>query len=300
MTRTVTVAATNFMTRPVGSFDEFADQVRGTLDRCGEAELVVLPEYFTLGLFALVDGWREAPLGRLRELAGFASDVDGLLSSEAKARRQVIAGGSTLVESDRGAENVCVLYGADGSRHAHPKTHLMPEEAEFVDHEGQEMSVVDLGDVRVGIAICYEMEFPECSGALSELGAEVILCPSYTLTEAGFWRVRHCAAARAIENQVYVVHSCAGGEPVDTLPGGWARAAILSPCDRAWEPNGVVGETVANVEDVVVRTLDLDVLGAMREDGDATTFRDRRRRADVVRRWPSHLSSAQVGSGRHA
>lgn len=300
MTRTVTVAATNFMTRPVNSFDEFAGQVRTVLDRCREAEIVVLPEYFTLGLFALIDGWREAPLTRLRELAAFAPAVDHLLHSEAVARGQTIAGGSTLVGSDGELENVSVLYSADGIRYRHAKSHLMPEEAEFVDHEGEEMSVVDLGRVRVGIAICYEMEFPECSGALAELGAEVILCPSFTLTEAGFWRVRHCAAARAIENQVYVVHSCAGGEPVHTLPGGWARAAILSPCDRPWKPNGVVGEAAENTEGVVVRTLDLDALQAMREEGDAPTFRDRRRRADVVRGWPSHLSGTPVGSRRHA
>lgn len=300
MTRTVAVAATNFITRPVNSFDEFAGQVRGVLDRCREAELVVLPEYFTLGLFALIDGWREAPLARMRELAAFAPEVDELLVTEARARGQAIAGGSTLVRSVDGDENVCVLYAPDGARHGHAKSHLMPEEAEFVDREGEEMTVIDLGHVRVGVAICYEMEFPECSGALAELGAEVILCPSFTLTEAGFWRVRYCAAARAIENQVYVVHSCAGGKPVHTLPGGWARAAILSPCDRPWRPDGVVGEAATNVEDVVVRTLDLDLLHAMREEGDATTFRDRRRRADVVRSWPSHLSGTRVGGGRHA
>jgi predicted amidohydrolase len=298
MTRTVAVAATNFMIRPVTSFDHFADQVRGTLDQCFGAEIVVLPEYFTLGLFALVEGWREAPLPRLRELDAFAPDIDVLLSSEAVSRGQIILGGSTLVRGESGHANVCVLYSPDGTRHQHAKSHLVPEEREFADHEGDEMSVVDLGRVRVGIAICYEMELPECSGTLAELGAEVILCPSLTLTPAGFWRVRHCAAARAIENQVYVVHSCTGGEPDHPLPGGWAQASILAPCDRAWEPDGVLGEAPTNIEDVVVRTLDLDALHEMRAAGDATTFRDRRRRADVVREWPSHLSSAHVGGAQ--
>jgi predicted amidohydrolase len=299
MGRTVSIAAVNFITRAVGSFDDFAAQVRRTLDRCRAADIVVLPEYFGVGLFSLVEDWRGAPLEDLRSLARFEGEIAELLAGEAARRGQHILGGTTLASSDEGCQNVSVLYAPDGARHRHSKSHLMPEERMFVDVEGDKMDVIDLGQVRVGIAICYEIEFPECVATLAELGAEVILCPSLTLSEAGFWRVRHCAAARAIENQVYVVHSCAGGVPDHALPGGWAQASILSPCDRAWEPTGVLGETAANVEDVIVRTVDLDELHAMREGGDATTFRDRRRRADVVREWPSHLRQLREAEPRH-
>ena len=63
------------------------------------------------------------------------------------------------------------------------------------------MEVIELPFAKVGFNICYEAEIPECAATLTEQRAESILCPSFTFTEFGFWRVRHCAAARAIENQ---------------------------------------------------------------------------------------------------
>ncbi|MDI8799998.1 hypothetical protein MJM59_32555, partial [Salmonella enterica subsp. enterica serovar Montevideo] len=42
-----------------------------------------------------------------------------------------------------------------------------------------------------------------------------------------FWRVRHCCHARCIENQIYLVHCCLGGNPGGPLPGCWARSSIL-------------------------------------------------------------------------
>ena len=125
--------------------------------------------------------------------------------------------------------------------------------------------------------MCYEAEIPECAASLAEQGAEIILCPSLTFTEEGFWRVRHCAQARAIENQVYVVH-CGGSAtlpPDGPLPSPWGRSSILSPCDTPWDaPNGVVAESPApNIETVVRGVVDLDRLHENRENGAAPTFR---------------------------
>ena len=104
------------------------------------------------------------------------------------------------------------------------------------------MELIDLPFAQVGFNICYEAEIPECAATLTEQGAEIILCPSFTFTEFGFWRVRHCAQARAIENQVYFVHCCTGGAPGAPLPNGWAQSSILTPCDTPWTPSGIVAE----------------------------------------------------------
>jgi predicted amidohydrolase len=103
--------------------------------------------------------------------------------------------------------------------------------------------------------------------------------------------VRHCAQARCIENQVYFVHCATGGKvPKGPLPNGWTRSSILAPCDTPWPaPNGVVAEAETNVEMVLHGTVDLDLLRQNRESGVAPTWRDRRRRADCYRVWPSHL-----------
>jgi len=55
-----------------------------------------------------------------------------------------------------------------------------------------------------GILICYDIEFPEVARVLAEAGAEILFVPSCTDGREGFCRVRYCAQARAIENQVYV------------------------------------------------------------------------------------------------
>jgi predicted amidohydrolase len=90
---------------------------------------------------------------------------------------------------------------------------------------------------------------------------------------------------------VYFVHCCTGGTAQDALPGGWARSSILSPCDVPWpDAGGVVAQAGANEEEVVHATLDLDALHENRRSGAATTFQDRRRRAPLYRRWPSHLT----------
>jgi predicted amidohydrolase len=149
------------------------------------------------------------------------------------------------------------------------------------------MTVLDLGVAIVGVNNCYENEIPECSEVLTEQGVELILAPSFTFTEHGFWRVRHCAAARCIENQVYAVHCSTGARPAGPLPGGWAQSSILSPCDAAWPANGVLAEAEPNQEQVVRATLDLDALHQNRETGAAPTYRDRRRRAEIYTTWRS-------------
>ena len=74
------------------------------------------------------------------------------------------------------------------------------------------------------------------------------------------------------------------------LPNGWARSSILSPCDLTWDnPAGIVAQCDANREMVATGTVDIDKLYENRKSGAATTFKDRRRRADLYRSWPSHI-----------
>ena len=224
----------------------------------------------------------------------YTEDYRRLFESEARERGQHIVAGSHLEKKDGRYLNVAYLYGPDGLVHTHDKTHIFPAEAEWSTEEGDTIEMVELPFAKVGFNVCYEAEIPECAASLAEQGAEIILCPSLTFTEEGFWRVRHSAQARAIENQVYVVH-CGGSAalpPGGPLPSPWGRSSILSPCDTPWDaPNGVVAEAPEpNIETVVQGVVDLDRLHENRENGAAPTFRDRRRRADLYGAWPSHRS----------
>lgn len=290
MARTVTISACQYMVQPISDFEEFRSRVRSLLDQSAGSDIVLFPELFTIELFTTLPEWRKRPISELVEIDQFTNDYLALFREESKARGQFIVGGSHLMAVEDRYENIGHLFQPGGEVFAHSKTHIFPAEANWSTSEGSRMDTVQLPFAKVGFNICYEAEIPECSATLAEQGAEIILCPSATFTEQGFWRVRHCAQARCIENQVYFVHCCLGGEPGIPLPNGWARSSVLGPCDMEWEnAAGIVAEADANREMVITGTVDLDKIYQNRETGAATTFKDRRRQAHLYRRWPSHI-----------
>jgi predicted amidohydrolase len=292
MPRPVSIAVCQFVLRPVKDFDGFARQVNRLLDRAKGADLVLLPELFTLALFTTLEDWQNRPVAELIKVDRYTKAYRSFFEDEARRRGQHIVAGSHLEKKKTGGYfNVAYVYGPNGLVHMHEKTHIFPAESQWKTREGDRMEAFDLPFARVGINICYEAEIPECSASLAEQGAEIILCPSFTFSEPGFWRVRHCAQSRCIENQVYFVHCATGGKlPKGPLPNGWTRSSILSPCDTPWPAaNGVVAEAETNKEMVLHGTVDLELIHQNRETGVATTFRDRRRRVDCYREWPSHL-----------
>ena len=96
--------------------------------------------------------------------------------------------------------NIGHLFCPDGQIFKHSKTHLMPVEVKMFFTHGTNLQVFETEKVKFALDICYEMEFPEVAKTLTLKGVEIIFTPSYTLGEHGFWRVRHCCQARAIEN----------------------------------------------------------------------------------------------------
>lgn len=286
------VAATTMWARPAAGFDDHLRHLRGLLDAAGGADLVVLPEMSSIELFGLEPGWREAEVARIASLARHAPNLLEFALAEAAARGIHLLAGTHLVRTGAGLRNVAWLVGPDGLVLAHEKTHLFPMERALGTGEGDELAVARIGAAVVGIATCYEAEIPEYTTALAALGADVILCPSLTNTEAGFWRVRHCLHARAVENQVYAVHSCLGGGPIGPHTGGTGRGAVLAPCDAPWPARGVLAECPEGSEGVAVADLDLDALHANRRDGAATTHADRRRRSDLHARWAGNATEA--------
>lgn len=293
MTRPVNLALCQFVLRPVADFAAFTAQVTRHLDAARGADLVLLPELFTLSLFTTLPDWQQRELAEVVLIDRYTAALCAWFEREARVRGQYLVAGSHLEQHDGGWFNVSRVYGPDGVVHAHAKTHLFPAETLWNGAEGTRMEAFDLPFGRCGINICYEAEIPECATSLAEQGAELILCPSFTFAEAGFWRVRHCAQARCIENQLYFAHCATGGElPAGPLPNGWTRSAVLSPCDAPWPaPNGVVAEAETQIETVLHTTVDLDLLAENRARGAAPTFRDRRRRLDRYRAWPSPLNT---------
>lgn len=289
MSRSVTVSAVQFEMRQLDGFDAFAAQIRGLIEQTDGSDIVVFPELVTEPLFTAKPGWQSDSISELGRISEYTDDYRGLFMELARARGQNILAGTHLVRKGDQLLNTAFLFTPDGTEYRHEKTHIFPAEAEWGTGEGDLLEPIDLGAVTVGIAVCYEAEIPEVSTVLSRRGAELLLIPSYTFTEAGFYRVRHTAAARCIENQVYAAHAPIAGFAGAPLSPGWARASILSPCDLGFPANGVVAEARTNVEDVITATLDLDLLAENRKTGAATTFHDRQRRNPLYRSFTTDL-----------
>lgn len=291
MSRTVTVSAVQFEMRELDGFDAFAAQIRGLVERTDGSDIVVFPELVTEPLFTTRPGWQSDPISKLGRISEYTDDYRALFADLARTRGQHILAGTHLVKNEDTGEllNTAFLFTADGDEYRHEKTHIFPAESEWGTGEGSLLEPIDLGVATVGVAVCYEAEIPEVSTVLARRGAELLLMPSYTFTEAGFYRVRHCAAARCIENQVYAVHAPIAGFAGAPLSPGWARASILSPCDLDFPADGVVAEAQTNVEDLITATLDLDLLAHNRKNGAATTFYDRQRRNPLYRTFANDL-----------
>jgi len=282
------ISTVNARFRVVNSFDDFTDHMRGLLDLGSGSDLVVLPELIAAELLCLEPGWREASMNDLPVIAKHEDRLKEWFAAEARRRGQYILAGSTLVRRGGDVFNQTSLFGTEGLVVSHEKTHLFRAEGSSgVIKTGTSSTVVELPFGRVGLLICYEIEIPECVDAAVAQGADILLNPSMTLSEAGSWRVLHCAHARAVENQVYVVTSQLAGEPTGFSPGFWGESRIIAPADVPWPATGVVAATAVNREEAVTAELSLDVLYQNREAGAVSTFDDRRRNAELYRTWPS-------------
>ncbi len=253
-------------------------------------ELVVLPEYVGAELLS-AEATILTGAAAIDRSAAWQLQIDAFWRDLASTHRIAIVGGSQLTRDSGGrARNVCSVALPDGSIHHRAKLHTTPNErAVWSLAGGDAAEPIDWNGFRFGIAICYDSEFPELPRHLVDRGAELLCVPYCTETAAGHWRVRHCAAARAVENQCYVVTAGLTGylPRVDNFDHHWADSAILGPCDFGFPVDGVLAAAGPERHHVLVAELDLARLRAVRRAGTVLNRADRRH--DLYRvNWVEH------------
>ncbi|MDP2061073.1 MAG: carbon-nitrogen hydrolase, partial [Flavobacteriaceae bacterium] len=94
----------------------------------------------------------------------------------------------------------------------------------------------------------------------------------------GYSRVRHCAQARAIENECYVAISGSVGNlpKVHNMDIQFAQSVVFTPCDFAFPTNGIKAEATPNTEMILVADVDIDLLKELNKFGSVKNLRDRR------------------------
>ena len=149
---------------------------------------------------------------------------------------------------------------------------------------------------RIGVAICYDSEFPLLVRAQAEAGAQILLVPSCTEFRSGYARVRTAAMARALENTcVTVLSPTVGDAPwspaVDRNAGA---AGVYVPADHGFSETGVLAEGTLNQPQWAYAEVDLARLQRVKE-----TRRDAPQQHGLGR-TARRCAACRQGGGRRA
>jgi predicted amidohydrolase len=190
-----------------------------------------------------------------------------------------IVAGSMPEYVDQRLYNVSFLCRRDGTWDSQYKLHITPDEKQYWGLQGGENLKVFETDIgKIGILICYDVEFPELSRYLVDQGMNILLVPYWTDTKNGYLRVRRCAQARAIENECYVAISGSVGNlpKVENMDIQYSQSAIFTPSDFAFPHDAVAAEATPNTEMTLMVDLDLDLLKELRKQGSVRNLQSRR------------------------
>ena len=277
--RRVRVCAAQYQMRPARSWEDVVYSMEFFAETADSyhCHFLLLPEYFMYHAFSYLQG--ESLLGLVTELAKLHDQYQETLARLSRKYGLYIIGGSMPVERGGLRYNVAHLFSPSGNVYTQDKLHITPiERAESGIEPGEGIRIFDTPLARIAIQICYDIEFPEVSRLLTLAGVEVIFVPFYTDEKKAYWRVRHCAQARAVENFIYVVIAGNVGN-LRTRIGSfltYGQSAVLTPSDFSFPEKGVEGEADPNVEATVVSELALSALSQQRHVASVRPLHDRR------------------------
>lgn len=273
---------------PIGSFDSFAAWHAHIADWVAAAtgqgaQLLLFPEYGAMELASILPTELQQDLAaQIAALQQYRQDFVDTFAELAQRHGAHIVAPSLPVQVGNGVRNRAYLLSPNGAVGYQEKRQMTRFEREVWNiHGGDELKVFDISPnggepVRVGISICYDIEFPLIARAMAAAGADLILAPSCTDTMAGANRVQVGARARALENQVYVAVSPTVGLAEWSLAVdinvGWA--SILATPDRGFPDDGVIARGELSQPGWVHAELDFAALKAAREQTEVFTRKD--------------------------
>ncbi|NCT09246.1 MAG: GNAT family N-acetyltransferase [Flavobacteriia bacterium] len=242
------------------------------------SDFALFPEFFNAPLMADNNHLPESEA--IRELAKYTPVIVEKFSELAISYNINIITGSMPELREGLLFNVGYLCKRDGTIEPYEKLHVTPDEAKVWGMQGgNELRTFDTDCGKIGILICYDSEFPELSRILADEGMEILFIPFLTDTQNGYSRVRHCAQARAIENECYVaIAGSVGNLPkVNNMDIQYAQSMVFTPCDFSFPANGIKAESTTNTEMILIADVDLDLLKDLNQFGSVRNLRDRRK-----------------------
>ena len=196
----------------LGAVEENFSTAAKLIAAAQNSDVILLPEMWSTGYYPL-------PVENFADIDG--ERTKNFLCAAAKKFSVNIIGGSVIVSSGGKIFNRCHVANRRGEIvAAYDKTHLFS----FADEDkvfcaGDKICVVELDGVKFGVAICYDLRFPEFMRKIALAGAEIIFIPAA-------WSLKRLmprqilTKARAIENQVFVVFANSSGKSELINPRG--------------------------------------------------------------------------------
>ena len=277
--KAVRICVVQYQMREISGFKDFAKQCTYFVDVASgyKSDFVIFPEIFTLQLLSCIK--TKSPAQAVRKVAERTPEYLELFSELAIKYNINIVGGTHFTMEGDELYNIAYLFKRDGSIGQQAKLHVTPSEQHWWGvRPGDSIEVFDTDKGKVAIAICYDIEFPEVARIATERGAQIIFVPFCTDERYGYLRVRYCAQARAIENQVYVaIAGTVGNLPfVDNMDIQYAQSGIFTPSDFPFPRDAIASESNPNIETVIVHDVDLELIRRHRRRGSVMNWQDRR------------------------
>ncbi len=276
----VRIGIVQWQMRATASLEDFFQQIEFFVDTVSgyKADCVLFPEFFNAPMMALTN--ESAASAAIRGMAAFTEPIKTRMMELAVSYNINVIAGSMPVYEDGMLYNVSYLCRRDGTVDEQYKLHVTPDEASYWGMRGgDKVKCFDTDFGKIGILVCYDVEFPELSRILSDEGMKILFVPFWTDTKNAYQRVRICAQARAIENECYVaITGSVGNLPrVENMDIQYSQSAVFSPSDFAFPHDAIVAEATPNTEMTLIADLDLDLLKDLNTSGAVRNLRDRRK-----------------------
>lgn len=280
------VSTTQFALDPLShSEDFFLRCEKLILEAKNQGSRVILfPEYFSLSwlLFKIGEPAFRQNLLRSNEVL---EEFKARFQTWANSHDMAIVAGTVPVVELQGAEdqifNRCFVFRPHAEIVYQDKINMTRFEDEEWKVQGGAplLKTFKVGEFLCAVATCYDVEFPAVCAMAAEVGVELLFVPSCTDDVHGYWRVRHCAQARTIENQCFVVmSSIVGGDPRwSEIEIHHGQGGVYTPCDVGMPEGGVASLGSVNKEGLVTADIERSEILRIRQNGTVLNLRDGRR-----------------------
>jgi predicted amidohydrolase len=228
----------------------------------GDAKLIVLPEMFA------IMGKHDQDKLAIKEDLGHG-EIQGFLAEQAKAHQVWIVGGTIPIAcADKNkVRAACLMYNPQGMMIArYDKIHLfdisLSEKDTYKESQttepGNKLVVIDTPFGKIGLAVCYDIRFPEMFRALCNKGAEIILIPTAFTAKTGEAHWELLTRSRAVDGFCYVVGACQGGTHANGRQT-YGNSMIVEP----W--GSIIAKLAGTESGVIYSNIDLEHLRTIRK-----------------------------------